>query len=197
MICAKRPILHLICILPGSGKTTFGKKRCAIGGSKSRPIVVGRFGIVGIGATREHQARQRRTVSFLGNAASTGHAPIRGWLPPAFGPIGPADIGQCSCSSGFAAAALINSKTSGVTGNVCAVCRSAQAIPLYISKFLLHVLITACDGGGQLFPSAGKRKCSRCRRVRSQQRFCLCNEAFPGHASSLGANIANTKHLVS
>jgi len=36
-------------------------------------------------------------------------------------------IGQCFCSSSFATAALINSKTSGVTGTVCAVCGSAQA----------------------------------------------------------------------
>src|SRR4029077_18255096 len=43
------------------------------------------------------------------------------------GPIGPADVAQCFCSSSFATAALINSKTSGVTGNVCAVCGSAQA----------------------------------------------------------------------
>jgi len=60
--------------------------------------------------------------------------------------------------------------------------RICPGIPLYISEFLLHVLITASDGGGQLFPSAGKRKCSRCCWVRSQQRFCLCKEAFPSHA---------------
>ena len=60
--------------------------------------------------------------------------------------------------------------------------RICPGILLYIPEFLLHVLITASDGGGQLFPSAGERKCSRCLWVRPQQRLCLCNEAFPSHA---------------
>src|SRR5262245_57315418 len=60
--------------------------------------------------------------------------------------------------------------------------RVCPGIPLYICELLLYVLIAAGEGGGQLFPSAGKCKGSRCRWVRAQQRFCLCNEASPSPA---------------